>query len=342
MPVGNSHRSARSGNLKFERCPARAAIALLGLALVGAVAVPQRATQKKPVLGLVAESNADSERLAIFRERLKELGYIEDQNITIEFRLADQPSDYSRLMAALVAEPVDIVIAGNAAAALAAHKATRTIPIVMAAVNDPLGLGVVSSLDHPGSNITGTTNFAPQLIGDRLKILNQVVPGLSKVSMILNGANPNNAAQFQRLKSAVEALGIEAQALIVRTSEDIPGAFSSAHAFGTKGLFEAVDNFINSQRFTIAKLASQDHLPVIYSDREYVLAGGLMSLGPGHLEAYRLAAEYVDKILRGANPGDLPVAGPTQVSFSVSRTALTDLGLTLPQGVSVRVNEWLP
>lgn len=320
----------------------RIGLGIVALALVPAVGVPQTATHRRPVLGYVAESNAESNRLAAFTKRLKELGYMEGRNLTIEFRLADQPTDYPTLMAGLVADRVDIILAGNAAAAIAAKQATRTIPIVMAAVNDPVGLAVVNSLDRPGSNITGTTIFAPQLVAERLQILNQVVRGLNRASMILNGANPNNAAQFQRLKSAAQPLGIEVQPLTVRSSQDISSAFSSARAFGAQALFEAVDNFINSQRLILAKLAAQNHLPAIYSDREYVLAGGLMSLGPGHLEGYRLSADYVDKILRGTDPAELPVTGPTQFSFSVSRSALSDLGLTLPKSVNARVNEWLP
>ncbi len=326
----------------FVRGTARMGRVYLALALLSPFGVPPYASEAKPVLGYVADSNANPERLAAFRQGLKGLGYIEGRNLTIEFRLAKQQSDYPRLMADLVAEPVDIILAGNAAAAIAAAHATHAIPIVMAAVNDPVGLGLVKSLRRPGTNLTGTTNYAPHLIGERLQILNKIVPGLGRVSMILNGANPNNPAQFELLKSAAQTLSIEVQPLSVRAPEDIPGAFSSASAFGAKGLLDCVDNFITTQRFTITRLADRDHLAAIYTDREFVLAGGLMSLGPGHLEGYRRAAEYVDLILRGANPADLPVATPTQFTFTVSRSALNNAGLTLPSEIRARVDEWLP
>lgn len=316
--------------------------AIVWLAILSRFGIPSDASQAKAVLGYVADSNANPERLAAFRQGLKELGYIEGQNLTIEFRLAKQQSDYPRLMTDLVAKPVDIILAGNAAAALAAVRSTHSIPIVMAAVNDPVGLGLVKSLSHPGTNVTGTTNYAPQLIGERLQILKKVVPNLGRVSMICNGANPNNPVQLQLLESAAQALNIQVQPHTVRTPEDIPGAFSSALAHGAKGLFECVDNFISTQRFTFATLAVQNHLPAIYTDREFVLAGGLMSLGPGHLEGYRRAAEYVDLILRGANAADLPVATPTRFTFTVSRSALKNIGLTLPSEIKARVDEWLP
>lgn len=144
------------------------------------------------------------------------------------------------------------------------------------------------------------------------------------------------------MKSAAQALDIDAQALVLRTPDDVAGVLSSALASGTRALLPAVDNFINSQRVPIVNIATQNRLEAVYTDREWVLAGGPISLGPGHLEGYRLAAEYVDKVLHGANPADLPIATPTQLTVAVSRSALTQRGFNLPSTVSRRVNEWLP
>jgi len=211
----------------------------------------------------------------------------------------------------------------------------------MLAVFDPVGIDVVKSLERPGTNVTGTTMYAPQLIGERLQILQRIVPNLDKVAMALNGNNVNNAAQFELLRTEAKKLGIEAQALDIRTPEDVDAAFDKAVAFGAKALVNAVDTFINSRRFALATGAAKHRLPIVYSDAEYVSAGGLMALGPGHYEGYHGGAKYVEKILRGANPADLPIAGPTQFTMSANRTALNKLGLSLPSDLAARVDEWI-
>jgi putative ABC transport system substrate-binding protein len=200
---------------------------------------------------------------------------------------------------------------------------------------------VVKGLERPGTNVTGTTVYAPQLIGERLRILKSIVPSLDKVAMVLNGNNANNAAQFELLRSEARGLGIEVQSLDIRKPEDVDAAFDKAVAFGAKALVNGIDTFINSRRFALAAGAAKHKLPVVYSDVEYVLAGGLMALGPGHYETYYGAARYVDRILRGANPADLAIAGPTQFTLSVGRTALAKFGLSLPSEISARVNEWV-
>ena len=296
--------------------------------------------QRVPVLGYVAAKNADPKRLEAFKRGLTELGYIEGRNIRIEYRDAVLDGEYHGVIAELLAGKIDILLPANAPAAVAVAKSTSTVPIVMLAVNDPVGLGLVKSLERPGTNVTGTTMYAPELIGDRLRILKSLVPNFDKVAVVLNGNNANNASQLELVRSEARALGVNVQALDVRQPEDIGAAFDKAAAFGAKALVNCVDSFINSQRFALAARAAKQRLPAIYTDVEYVLAGGLMALGPGHLEGYYGGAKYVDMILRGASPADLPVKGPTQFTFSVNRPALAALGLSLPADISARVDDW--
>jgi putative tryptophan/tyrosine transport system substrate-binding protein len=315
--------------------------AMLWLALLAVIQIADTAAQTLPVMGYVAAKNANPKRLEVFKQGLAELGYVEEKNIRIEYREAVLDAEYQGVMADLVDRKVDMILAANVAATIAAAKASKTVPIVMLAVFDPVGIGVVKSLDRPGTNVTGTTMYAPQLIGERLRMLKRIVPNLDKVAMALNGNNANNAAQFELLRSEAQKLGIEVQSLDIRKPEDVDAAFDKALAFGAKALVNAVDTFINSRRFVLAAGAAKYKLPVVYSDVEYVLAGGLMALGPGHYEGYYGAAKYVDKILRGANPADLPIAGPTEFTMSVNRTALGKLGLSLPSDLAARVNQWI-
>jgi putative ABC transport system substrate-binding protein len=312
----------------------------VGLALALLPSSPT-AAQSLPVLGYVAAKNANPKRLEVFRQGLTELGYIDDKNVRIVYREAVLDSEYHAVMLDLVASKVTIILAANVASAIAAAKATTSIPIVMLAVFDPIGVGLVKRLERPGTNVTGTTMYAPQLIGERLRILKRVAPPLDKVSMVLNGNNPNNAAQLELARTEGSRLGIGFQALDIRKPEDVEPAFAKAATFGAKALINAVDSFVNSQRFALAAGAAKYKLPAFYTDEEYVAAGGLMALGPGHYEGYHGAATYVDKILHGANPADLPVAGATQFTFSVNRSALAKLGLSLPSDINGRVNNWL-
>jgi ABC-type uncharacterized transport system substrate-binding protein len=315
---------------------------LAGLAGAALLLFPTSASlaQSVPVLGYVAAKHADPRRLEEFQKGLAELGYVDGKNVRMEYREAVLDDEYRGVMAGLVGAKVDIILAANIAAAVAAARATSRIPIVILAVNDPVGTGLVKSLERPGTNVTGTTMYAPHLIGERLRILKRVIANLDKISMVLNGNNANNAAQLELVRAESRRLGIEVQPLDIRKPDDVDPAFDKAAAFGAKALINAVDSFVNSQRFALAAGAAKHKLPALYSDVEYVAAGGLMGLGPGHYEGYYGAAKYVDRILHGANPAELPVAGPTQFPFSASRSALAKLDLSLPSDISARVNDW--
>jgi len=280
--------------------------------------------------------------MGAFKKGLTERGYVEGKNLRIEYRYARLDREYDSVMEALVSEKVDLIVASNAPAATAAAKATRTIPIVLAGVNDPVGLGVAGSLEHPGRNVTGTTIYAPELIAERLRLLKQIAPKIESVAILANGNNKNNPAQVALLADAGKKLGVVVRSAPIWSPEDLAPAVDAAILGGAQGFFNCVDSFINSQRSAIVKLMVQKKRPMIYTDREYVLAGGLMALGVGHTEGFSLAAAYVDTILHGANPADLPISRPTQQAFSVSRSALADLGIALPKEIADRVTEWLP
>jgi putative tryptophan/tyrosine transport system substrate-binding protein len=314
---------------------------MLGLALLTIVQVAETNAQTVPIMGYVAAKNVNPKRLEIFKKGLSELGYVEGKNVRIEYREAVLDAEYNDVMTELVDRKIDIIAAANVAATRAAAKATKTIPIVMLAVFDPVGIGVVKSLERPGTNVTGTTGYAPQLVGERLQMLRRIVPNLDKVAMALNGNNANNAAQFELLRLEAQRLGIAVESLDIRKPEDVDPAFDKALAFGAKGLVNAVDTFINSRRFALAAAAAKHKLPFVFSDVEYVMAGGLMALGPGHYEGYLGAAKYVDKILHGANPADLPIASPIEFTISANRRALKNFGLSLPSDLAVRVDEWI-
>lgn len=320
----------------------RRILAVIALGPFAAIHATEIAAQDLPVIAYVANENASEERLAAFKKGLTDLGYIEGTNLKIEYRYARLDHEYDAVMVELISRKVNVIVAGNAAAAPAAAKATRTIPIVLGAVNDPVGLGVADSLQHPGRNVSGTTIYAPHLIGERVRVLKRIDPSLNRVAIFMNGNNKSNAAQVELLTVAAKELGIQVGAMDIRSPADVEPAVNKAIGAGVKGFFNCVDTFINSQRFTIAKLAAQSRRPTIYTDKEYVLAGGLMALGVGHLEGYYGAAKYVDQILRGANPADLPIALPTTLTFSVGRSALQNIGITLPKEINERVTEWLP
>jgi len=232
---------------------------MLGLSLLTIVQVAGNA-QTIPVMGYVAAKNANPKRFEIFKKGLAELGYVEGQNIRIEFSEAALDAEYSGVMTALLDRKIDIIAAANVAATRAAAQATKTIPIVMLAVFDPVGIGVVKSLERPSTNVTGTTAYAPQLVGERLQMLKRIVPTVDKVAMALNGNNANNAAQFELLRSEAQKLGIAVESLDMRKPEDVDAGFDKALAFGAKGLVNAVDTFINSRRFALAAGASMSAL----------------------------------------------------------------------------------
>jgi putative ABC transport system substrate-binding protein len=295
---------------------------------------------KIPRIGYLGSVSA-SERLGIFRQGLRELGYVEGKNIIIEWRHHEGNIDRLPALAAeLVRLKVDIIITAGAPAARAAKEATSTIPIVMTQVGDPVGSGFVASLARPGGNITGLSTLAPELNGKRLEILNEVVPRLSRVAVFVTSTDPDNAQSLRELDLVAKALKLQLQNLDVLS----PNVFETVFRAAKKGRAEAVlmmvtGTFVSGRRTEIIELAVKSRIPVMYNGPQAVEAGGLMSYGVNNRDLDRRAATFVDKILKGRTPQDLPVEQPMKFEFVVNLIAAKKIGLTIPPNVLVRADK---
>jgi ABC-type uncharacterized transport system substrate-binding protein len=306
----------------------------------GALAEAQQAT-KIPRIGYLSapSPSAQMARIDAFRQGLRELGYVEGKNIVIEHRSADGKLDRQPALAAeLVRLKVDIIITGGPQSTRAAKEATSTIPIVMAQDNDPLGNGFVASLARPGGNITGLATLAPEIGGKRLELLKEIVPKLSRVAVLGTSTVPGNAQQLKETERAAGALGVRLQFLEVLDPKDIETAFRVAGKGRADAVLTLPSAILLSQRAQLADLAVKNRLPAIYSQPEYAEAGGLMTYGVNITDLYRRAATYVDKILKGRKPADLPVEQPIKFELIINLKAAKQIGLTIPQKVLGRAD----
>jgi ABC-type uncharacterized transport system substrate-binding protein len=280
-------------------------------------------------------------RLEAFRQGLRDLGYVEGQNIAIESRWAEGKYDrYPALAADLVRLKVDVIVAQGGAATQAVQQATRTIPIVMSIVLDPVGSGLVPSLARPGGNVTGTSFMGPDLVGKQLQLLKEVVPKVSRVALLRNPANPASALGVREAEATARALGVRLQALEARNPQEIDSAFAAMTRERAGALVIFPDPIFGIQRRQIAELAAKRRLPAIHGGLpEYAEAGGLMVYSPNILDLKRRAATYVDKILKGAKPGDLPVEQPTKFEMVINLKTAKALGLTIPPSVLQRADQ---
>src|SRR5437773_9390981 len=275
-----------------------------------------------------------------FREGLRELGYLEGQNITIESRWAE--GNYDRLpglAADLVRLKVDVIVTYGTPAAQAAKGATGTIPIVMAAIIDPVASGLVTSLARPGGNITGQSMMAPDLAEKQLQILKELVPKTSRVAVLHNPANPGNAPQVRHAQDAARALGVRLQILGARGPGEIDSAFAAMTQEQAGAVIVLVDAVLQNNRTRIADLAARHRLPAVYGLHEYAEVGGLLAYGPNRLDLFRRAATYVDRILKGAKPGDLPVEQPSTFALVINLKTAKALGLTIPPSLLLRADQ---
>ena len=311
--------------------------------LAGCAAKAEAQQAKKvPRIGFLSSRSPDAEksRLVAFQQGLRELGYLEGKNILIEYRYAGGELDrLPDLAAELVRLKVDVLVATGAPAAHAAKNATSVIPIVIGNAADPVGTGLVASLARPGGNVTGLSDFNLGVVTKRLELLKEVVPTASRVAVLLNPANPTNPLQLKEIQAVAPALGVTLIPLEVKGPDDIDRAFTAMRKDRAGALIVFGDPTLETHRTRIMDLAVKNRLPAIGAQRAYVDAGGLMSYGTNFDDLYHRAATYVDKILKGTKPADLPVEQPMKFEFVVNLKTAQQIGLTIPQWVLMRADK---
>ena len=323
-----------------------AAVALALVLLAAPPVVDAQQAGKVPRVGwLMSDQSGTTTRLnEAFQQSLRELGYIEGQNLVIERRNVGTVGTvdlYASAAAELVRLKVDVIFAPEgSAAALAAKKATTTIPIVIALASFPVEFGLVDSLARPGGNITGpSSGTAPELFGKRLQLLKQTLPTASRVAVLSDPNNPGVVVNKNALEASARSLGITLQFVVARSPADLEPAFSRMRRERAEALVTVNSNFIVSQLKPIVDLAAKSRLPTMYMDSRWAEGGGLMSYGSSYRELYRHAAVYVDKILKGAKPADLPIERPTKFELVINLKTAKALGLTIPQSVLLQADE---
>jgi putative tryptophan/tyrosine transport system substrate-binding protein len=318
---------------------------IAGLTTAVAMPLAARAQQSGKVyrIGQLAAGTLDSRKLLYeaFMRGMRELGYIEGQNLVIEQRQAD--GNFERLPALakeLLSWQPDVLLVSQTPAALAAKAASSSVPMVIVSVADPLGVGLITSLSRPGSNITGITDIGVELAGKRLEILKEVLPGVGKVAVLINPDVAHAPLQMNSVKPVADKLGVQLDPILhLRRADDLKGLFATAAQARAAAVLRMVDPTSSSLRTQIVALAAEHALPVIYAFREDVLAGGLISYGPSQPDQYRQAAAFVHKILQGTKPADLPVEQPVKFELAINLKAAKALGLAVPPTLLARADE---
>ena len=310
-----------------------------------AVAWPFAARAQQPgklkTIGYLGSTtpSAQSPWTTPFLRRLRELGWIEGRNLAIEYRWAEGRNDrFAEIAAEFVRLKVDVIVTYSAAPVLAAKQVTSVIPIVFPAAPDPLGSGLVATLAQPGGNVTGLSTQSTDLAGKRLEFLREVVPAIRRLAIMANVGNPGSVREMGEVQAAARTLGFEFTNLDIRRAEDIAPAFEALKG-RAEALYVCAEPLVNANRTRINSLAQGARVPTIYGFREYVEAGGLMSYGANVPDLFRRAGDYVDKILRGAKPADIPVEQPTKFDLVINMTTAKALGLTVPDSVLARADE---
>ncbi len=295
-----------------------------------------------PHIGFMGNSTAALEANLVepFREGLQELGYEEGRNLIIEFRWAEGKYDrFPALIAELIALKVDVIVTAGTPASLAVKKATTSVPLIMIGVGDPVATGLVASLARPGGNITGLTSMSWEMEGKRLELLREVAPTVSHIAVFWNAGSPIQVIQEQQTRTAAKVLGMKMLSLGVRNLDEIETAFTTIVREQPDALLVLADRLFLYHRKLIAEFAAQHRLPGVHAYRELVEAGGLMSYGPSYADIHRRAAIYVDKILKGTKPEDLPVERPVKFVLVVNLKAAKALSLTVPSTLIARADE---
>jgi putative ABC transport system substrate-binding protein len=312
-------------------------------ALFFGLALPAQAQQTKkiPRIGFLDPTSlqVSGARIDAFRQGLNKLGYVENKNIVIEFRFSDGNTErLNDIAVELVNLKVDVIITRATPGAVVAKRATTTIPIVFVGVADAVGAGLVGSLARPGGNVTGLTSLAPELSGKRLELLKETFPKAARILVLRNPSNRNDPIIWNETQAAAQTLGLQLQSLEVRNPAELENAFKSTTRLGTQALVAVTDPFLQSRRKEIVDFAAKSRLPAIYTDPEYVEDGGLMSYAANPLEFYTRAASFVDRILKGEKPGDIPIEQPTKFELAINLKTAKQIGLTIPPNVLARAD----
>ena len=316
-----------------------ALIACLGSFCFAAAADPQQPASPRRIGVLLVVFSPESKEAQAFRRGLRDAGYAEGRDLVIEWRSAN--GDYDRvpeLVAALVQSKVDVIVMDSTVATRAAKRATSTVPLVMAGLADPIGSGLVANLAHPGGNVTGLSMMTTDLTAKRLQLLKETIPRLTRLAVLWNPATPYHPKVVDELKAVAPSLSIQLKFVGVRTPEEFGAAFSAVSGARAEALYVIDDPLFVNHQATLLELAWKRKLPVI-GEKEYVDGGGLMSYGSNAADLFRRSAGYVDKILKGAKPRDLPIEQPTKFEFVLNLKTARDLGITIPQSILVRADE---
>ena len=322
-------------------------LALTGILILALFALPlaveAQQTGTVPRIGLLSLTSPSDRPplLDAFRQRLRELGWVEGQNVVIDYRYAEGRVDrLPDLAAELVRLKVDLIVSAGTQGVTAAKNATVTIPIVMVAVRDPIGTGLIASLARPGGNVTGVSGSAGlEWVAKQLELLKETVPRIRRVAVLSNPTNAYHQLAIRELDVAARPWGVQLQLLEARGANEFDDVFAAMAKESAGALLVLSDAMLNSHQTLLAELAARSRLPAAYGVRESVEAGGLMSYGPSFLDSFRRAATYVDKILKGAKPAELPVEQPTKFELVINMKAEKALGLTIPQSVLLRADE---
>jgi putative ABC transport system substrate-binding protein len=302
----------------------------------------QQAVGRLPTVGFlgVTTPSTQTQRTTAFVERLRQLGWIEGRTVTIEYRWAEGRYErFADIAAEFVRLKVDVIITSATAPVIAAKQATSVIPIVFAVAGDPVGSGLVASLARPGGNVTGLSLQQSDLAAKRLELLRQVMPSLRRFAVMGNGGSPMIVLELREVQATARSLGLDVSTLEIGRPDDIPPAFEAALKDRAEALYVCADPLVNNNRVRIVSLAQDARLATMFGEREHVDAGGLMSYGPNLPDLFRRAGDYVDKILRGTKPGDLPVEQPTKFDLVINLKSAKALGLTIPESFLLRADE---
>lgn len=324
------------------RCQLAALAACLGSLYFASAADAQQPVAPRHIGVLLVAWSVESKMAQAFRDGLRDAGYVEGRNLVVEWRSAS--GDYERvpqLVADLVKSKVELIVVNGTVGTRAAKRATSTVPIVMALVADPVGSGFVTDLAHPDGNVTGNTIMSPELSAKRLQLLKEMVPRATRVAVFWNPDSPYSQKVIEQLKAAAPSLAIELKFIGMRIPRDIGPGFLAASRSHAQALYAVEDPLFDTHRGMFLKLASKARLPIVYWARPWPDEGGLMSYGPTYSDLFRGLAGYVDKILKGAKPGDLPIEQPTKFELVVNLKTAKALGIDIPESVLLRADEVL-